>query len=326
LPPTLVDSIARMRIALVSPYSWTFPGGVTRHIDALAREFVAEGHHVRVLSPVDPDDRLTRLLHRRGPDPAPLPDYVVPLGRTASLPMNGAMSRLAMTPSSAVRLRSELRAGNFDVIHVHEPIAPVIGWDACTFDAGAPVVGTFHAYSSSWTPNTIARAIGARTVLELGALGGYSTIWLAGAVPDDGRVVSLEANAQHAEVARANVAQAGLASVVDVRVGPALETLPKLASDSAGPFDLVFLDADKRNNPEYLEWSLALSRPGTLIVADNVVRGGEVVDGETPDPDVAGIRRFTELLAANPRVTATAIQTVGSKGYDGFALALVEEA
>jgi len=155
-----------MRIALVSPYSWTFPGGVTRHIDALAREFVAEGHHVRVLSPVDPDDRLTRLLHRRGPDPAPLPDYVVPLGRTASLPMNGAMSRLAMTPSSAVRLRSELRAGNFDVIHVHEPIAPVIGWDACTFDAGAPVVGTFHAYSSSWTPNTIARAIGARRVLN----------------------------------------------------------------------------------------------------------------------------------------------------------------
>jgi predicted O-methyltransferase YrrM len=171
----------------------------------------------------------------------------------------------------------------------------------------------------------LARAIGARSVLELGALGGYSTIWLARAVPDDGRVVSLESNAQHAEVARANVAQAGLAGVVEVRVGPALETLPKLASDGAGPFDMVFLDADKRNNAEYLEWSLALSHPGTLLVADNVVRGGEVVDGGTSDPDVAGIRRFTELLAADPRVTATAIQTVGSKGYDGFALALVED-
>ncbi len=155
-----------MRIALVSPYSWTFPGGVTRHIDALAREFLADGHHVRVLSPVDPDDRLTRLLHRRAPDPTPVPDHVVSLGRTASLPMNGAMSRLAVTPQSAVRLRAELRAGNFDVIHVHEPIAPYVGWDACTFDAGAPVIGTFHAYSSSWVPNTIARTIGARRVLN----------------------------------------------------------------------------------------------------------------------------------------------------------------
>ena len=166
MPPTAIDSIAPMRIALVSPYSWTFPGGVTRHIDALAREFLAEGHHVRVLSPVDPDDRLTRALHRRAPDPAPIPDYVIPLGRTASLPMNGANSRLAVTPSSAMRLRAELRAGNFDVIHVHEPIAPYVGWDACTFDAGAPVVGTFHAYSSSWLPNTIARTIGARRVFN----------------------------------------------------------------------------------------------------------------------------------------------------------------
>jgi predicted O-methyltransferase YrrM len=172
----------------------------------------------------------------------------------------------------------------------------------------------------------LARAIGARTVLELGALGGYSTIWLARAVPDDGRVVTLETNAQHAEVARANVAQAGLASVVDVRIGPALETLPHLVSDDAGPFDLVFLDADKRHNPEYLEWSLALARPGTLIVADNLVRGGDVVNHESDDPDVRGVRRFADLLAADPRVSATAIQTVGSKGYDGFALALVDEA
>ena len=166
MPPTPIDSIARMRIALVSPYSWTFPGGVTRHIDALAREFLAEGHHVKVFSPVDPDDRLTRALHRRSPDPAALPDYVVPLGRTFSLPMNGAQSRLAYNTDSVIRLRNGLRAGDFDVIHVHEPIAPVVGWDACTFDAGAPVVGTFHAYSSSWIPNTIARAIGARRVLN----------------------------------------------------------------------------------------------------------------------------------------------------------------
>jgi predicted O-methyltransferase YrrM len=177
----------------------------------------------------------------------------------------------------------------------------------------------------------LARVRGARTILELGALGGYSTIWLARAVPDDGRVVTLEASAQHAEVARANVAQAGLASVVEVRVGPALETLPSLVSEGASPFDMVFLDADKRHNPEYLEWSLALSHPGTLLVADNVVREGAVIHHEASDaeegsdPDVRGIRRFTELLAADPRVSATAIQTVGAKGYDGFALALVEE-
>jgi phosphatidyl-myo-inositol alpha-mannosyltransferase len=155
-----------MRIALVSPYSWSFPGGVTRHIDALAREFIASGHHVRVLAPVDPDDRLTGRLHRRAPDPSPLPDFVVPLGRTVALPMNGAMSRLSVNPEGVLRLRAELRGGSFDVIHVHEPIAPMLGWDACCFDAGAPVVGTFHVYSSGWLPNTIARSIGARRVFN----------------------------------------------------------------------------------------------------------------------------------------------------------------
>jgi phosphatidylinositol alpha-mannosyltransferase len=155
-----------MRIALVSPYSWSFPGGVTRHIDALAREFISSGHDVRVLAPVDPDDRLTRRLHRRAPDPAPLPDFVVPLGRTVALPMNGAMSRLSLKPEAVLRMRAELRGGNFDVIHVHEPIAPALGWDACGFDAGAPVVGTFHAYSSGWTPNTIARMFGLRRVFN----------------------------------------------------------------------------------------------------------------------------------------------------------------
>jgi phosphatidylinositol alpha-mannosyltransferase len=155
-----------MRIALVSPYSWSFPGGVTRHIDALAREFIAAGHHVRVFAPVDPDDRLTRRLHRRAPDPAPQPDFVVPLGRTVALPMNGAMSRLSLKPEAVLRLRAELRSGGFDVIHVHEPIAPALGWDACCFDAGAPVVGTFHVYSSGWLPNAAARAVGARRVFN----------------------------------------------------------------------------------------------------------------------------------------------------------------
>ena len=158
-PPTAIDSIAPMRIALVSPYSWTFPGGVTRHIDALAREFLAAGHHVRVLSPVDPDDRLTRALHRRAPGPQPLPDYVVPLGRTVSLPMNGAMSRLAVTPESVVRLRARAARRGFDVIHVHEPIAPVVGLGRLQLRRGAPVVGTFHAYSAEWLPNTIARDV-----------------------------------------------------------------------------------------------------------------------------------------------------------------------
>src|SRR2546423_7716462 len=145
-------SIATMRIAVVSPYSWTFPGGVTRHIDALSRELLAAGHDVRVLTPVDPDDRTTRALHRRRPSSDPLPDYVVPLGRTVALPMNGAVSRLSLSAEAVVRMRSELRHGGYDVIPVHEPIAPVIGWDPC-FATSAPIVGTFHVYSSNWVPN-----------------------------------------------------------------------------------------------------------------------------------------------------------------------------
>jgi predicted O-methyltransferase YrrM len=165
----------------------------------------------------------------------------------------------------------------------------------------------------------LARLHGARRILEIGTLGGYSTIWLARALPEGGRVVTLEADPRYAEVARANVARAGLSDVVEVRVGPALATLAGLD----GTFDFVFIDADKASNPPYLEWSLKLSRPGSVIVADNVVRRGEVVDPASANPSVQGIRRFTELLAADPRVTATAIQTVGEKGYDGFALALV---
>lgn len=169
----------------------------------------------------------------------------------------------------------------------------------------------------------LAKAIRSQNVLEIGTLAGYSTIWLGRAVGPEGRVVSLEANPQYAELARANIVEAGLAEIVEVRTGPALETLPKLAVESSNPFDLVFLDADKPNNPGYLEWALKLTRPGSLIIADNVIRNGAVADPDSDDPNVLGIRHFHEMIAGNPRLSATALQTVGSKGYDGFTLALV---
>jgi len=180
------------------------------------------------------------------------------------------------------------------------------------------------------------RLAGARTVLELGTLAGYSTIWLARALPAGGRLVTLEANPQYAEVARENIVRAGLAEVVQIRVGRALDTLPELLAEGAAPFDAIFIDADKQNNPGYLEWALKLSRPGSLIIGDNVVRGGAILDPDGADPLLAdphlgkdgllGVRRFYELLSAGEAgglLTATAIQTVGSKGYDGFAVAIV---
>ncbi|MFF2012241.1 O-methyltransferase [Streptomyces sp. NPDC058195] len=171
--------------------------------------------------------------------------------------------------------------------------------------------------------NLLARLQGARRVLEIGTLGGYSTIWLARALPEGGKVVTLEADPAYAEVARTNVERAGLAHVVEVRVGGALDTLPELAAEEPEPFDIVFIDADKPSNPDYLAWSLKLTRPGSLIVADNVVRDGEVADAASDDPKVRGVRRFTELVAAEPRLSATALQTVGEKGYDGLMMALV---
>lgn len=159
----------------------------------------------------------------------------------------------------------------------------------------------------------------ARRILEIGTLGGYSTIWLARALPADGRVITLEANPEHAAVAQENIAAAGCSQQVEIRVGAALDHLPLLAADGQS-FDLIFIDADKPNNPHYLEWALKLSRPGTLIIADNVVRDGAVIDAASSDPNVIGIRRFNEMLAAEERVSVTALQTVGSKGYDGFAL------
>jgi predicted O-methyltransferase YrrM len=169
----------------------------------------------------------------------------------------------------------------------------------------------------------LARAHGARNILEIGTLGGYSTIWLARALPAGGRLITLEANPKHAAVARANIAYAGLTRVVELRLGRAIETLPQLAAESLGPFDLIFIDADKPGYPDYLFWALELSQPGSLIIADNVVRNGEVANAASTDPNVQGVRRYNALLAAEPRVTATVLQTVGSKGYDGLAVALV---
>jgi len=165
----------------------------------------------------------------------------------------------------------------------------------------------------------LARLAGAKRILEIGTLGGYSTIWLARALPTGGRLISLEYSEKHAEVARANIAHAGLSDVAEVRVGDAGETIQQLE----GPFDLFFIDADKKSIPHYLEWSLKLSRPGSLIVVDNVVREGALIDDRSKDPNVLGVRRMHDMIAAEPRLSATTIQTVGSKGYDGLTVALV---
>ena len=187
--------------------------------------------------------------------------------------------------------------------------------------AGLPEIAV--APNQGMLLHLLARVQGARNVLEIGTLAGYSTIWLARALPAGGRVVTLEADPKHAEVARANFARAGLDGTIEVRVGPALETLPQLAAEGRAGFDLTFIDADKASTPDYFAWALRLSRRGSLIVADNVVRDGKVLDAGSDDPDVRGVRRFFEIASAEPRVIATAIQTVGVKGYDGLAIALV---
>lgn len=171
----------------------------------------------------------------------------------------------------------------------------------------------------------LARTIEARTVLEVGTLGGYSTIWLGRALPEGGRLITLEADAAHAEVAAGNVDRAGLGGMVEILVGPALETLPKLVERGEGPFDLVFIDADKVNTPNYFSWALDHTRPGGLIVSDNVVRGGALADADSEDPAIRAQRAFHESLASEPRAESTTIQTVGVKGYDGFTISLVLE-
>ncbi len=167
------------------------------------------------------------------------------------------------------------------------------------------------------------RISGARSVLEIGTLGAYSTIWLARALPEDGQVVTLEIDADRAAIARKNLERVGMLERVEITIGPALDSLAALYDGDAEPFDLIFIDADKKSLPEYLEWSLKLSHPGTVIIVDNVVRDGKVLDAGSADPDVQGVRRMTEMMAANPRLRATAIPTVGARGYDGFAMAVV---
>jgi len=188
-------------------------------------------------------------------------------------------------------------------------------------EAGLPAINV--APTQGKLLNLLARVRGARAILEIGTLGGYSTIWLGRALPTGGRMVTLEIDAKHAEVARANLVRAGLSQRVEVRLGRALDSLERLETEGAGPFDLVFIDADKPNIPAYFKWALRLSRPGSLIVVDNVVRDGAVIDAESADASVHGVRRLNELMASEPRVSATTIQTVSAKGYDGFALALV---
>jgi predicted O-methyltransferase YrrM len=188
-------------------------------------------------------------------------------------------------------------------------------------DAGLPDISVSPAQGKLL--HLLALGQGARRILEIGTLGGYSTIWLARALPPGGQLITLEADPGHAEVARANLANAGLADVSEVRVGRALDTLPLLDGAGDGPFDLIFIDADKPSYPDYLAWSVRLSRPGTMIIADNVVRDGDVIDAASRLPGVQGVRRFIEAMAAEPRVSATVVQTVGRKGYDGFALAVV---
>jgi predicted O-methyltransferase YrrM len=169
----------------------------------------------------------------------------------------------------------------------------------------------------------LARIHRAERILEIGTLGGYSTIWLARALPANGRLLTLEVNPHHAEIAAANVARAGLSAIVDIRVGPALETLAALQLERTASFDLIFIDADKPNNPTYLDWALKLSHSGTLIIVDNVIREGDVIQTNSSDARVQGSRRLFEAIAANPHLDATALQTVGSKGHDGFVLAIV---
>ena len=209
-----------------------------------------------------------------------------------------------------------------DQLVAHDPVleATLAASDA----AGLPAIAV--APNQGKLLHLLARLRGARRILEIGTLGGYSTIWLARALPEGGKLITLEYDPQHAAVASANIAGAGLADRVEVRVGRALDTLPELAREKPGSFDLVFIDADKRNNAEYFRWALRLCTVGSLIIVDNVVRGGRVVDGGNPDPDVQGTRRLIEVIAGEPKVSATAIQTVGSKSYDGFAMALVVSA
>ena len=207
-----------------------------------------------------------------------------------------------------------------DEVVVHSDGVLRMALEACTA-ASLPPISV--SPSQGKLLQLLAQIHGARTILEIGTLGGYSTIWLARALPPAGRLITLELDPKHTEVAKANIARAGLSDLVEFRVGPAIELLPQLARERREPFDLVFIDADKASTPDYFAWALKLSRLGSIIITDNVVRGGALADSTSVDPSVRGMRRFTEMLGAESRVSATVIQTVGVKGYDGFAIARV---
>ncbi|MEU3568046.1 O-methyltransferase [Kitasatospora sp. NPDC036755] len=202
----------------------------------------------------------------------------------------------------------------------HDPALE--GATAAAAAAGLPEIAV--APTQGKLLHLLALTQGAKRILEVGTLGGYSAIWLARALPADGTLLTLELDPRHAEVARGNLAAAGLAGVAEVRVGRAADSLAELVEQGVEPFDLVFIDADKPSNPEYFRRALQLTRPGSLIIVDNVVRGGAVADADSTDPAVVGTRALHDLIAAEPKVTATSVQTVGSKGYDGFTLARVQ--
>jgi predicted O-methyltransferase YrrM len=202
----------------------------------------------------------------------------------------------------------------------------------------AALEGTLRASSEGGLPSIqvspaqgkflhlLARTLNAKNILEIGTLGGYSSIWMARGLASGGKLITLEFSAKHADIARGNFARAGVAGSIELRQGAALETLPQVAADGRGPFDLIFIDANKSTMAEYFDWALKLSRRGTVIIADNVIRDGNVINAKSKDEDIQGVRRFNERVAAEPRVSATEIQTVGSKGYDGFAYVLVLDA
>lgn len=211
-----------------------------------------------------------------------------------------------------------------DTYYAELLVPPDGALDAALRDSAAANLPSIHvAPNQGKFLHLLARTSGAKNVLEIGTLAAYSTIWLARALPAGGNLITLEANPKHAEVARANLARAGVADKVELILAPAIETLPRLQRDRRGPFDLIFIDADKPSTADYFEWAVKLSRPGTLIIVDNVVRKGAVADATSKDENVLGIRKFAKALATDKRVTATAIQTVGSKGYDGFVMAVV---
>jgi predicted O-methyltransferase YrrM len=188
-------------------------------------------------------------------------------------------------------------------------------------DAGLPAIAVTPTQGKFL--QIVARMVNAKRILEIGTLGGYSTIWLARALPPNGQVVTLEFNAKHAEVAQENFRRAKVESLVKLHIGAALDTLPKIAAANPPPFDLIFIDADKKNNPHYFPWALKLARSGSVIIIDNVVREGKVLDADSVDPDIVGTRQVLSDVANEPRVSATALQTSDAKGHDGFALALV---